>query len=160
MKVDNPESLITVLVSAAIHTKEVLTRKHILADDATRVGTFATSVRSEMNNYSGADKGSLSSWLTAKGRWGDILSLQDARYSYGYHGSYDTNDINHIIESATERIMEINPETLDVELKRLDRQVDASRTFITRARQINNDAEKILTDFNVLSNKIKEDLVA
>jgi len=157
MKVNNPESLITVLVNAAIHTKEVLTRKHMLADDATRAGTFATSVRSEMTSYQGTDKMSLSSWLTSKGRWGDVLTLQNTG---GYHGSYDQNDIGHIIESATERITEINPETLDVELKRLDRKVDASRTFITRARQINNDAAKILTDFEVLSNKIKEDLVA
>lgn len=160
MRVDNPESLITVLVSAAIHTKEVLTRKHMLADDAVTSGTFVTSVRSEMNNYQGNDKTNLSSWLTAKGRWSGVLTLAHTSSGYGYHGSVDQANIEHIIESASKRITEINPETLDVELKRIDRKVDASRTFITRARQINNEAEKILTDFKVLSNKIEEDLVA
>ncbi len=161
MKVSNPESLITVLVDAAVHTRNVMTRRHIVQEDSIRAGQFMTSLRSQMDDYRGNDQKDLSSWLTDKGRWADILVLKTTnhrRISYGFQ--YSIDELQHIVEIARTRIKEISPDILEVELNELDRRLDSSKTFITRAKQVNKEAEGVMGEFEDLANKIEEDLVA
>lgn len=155
MRIKNTDKVVSILISAAIHANNVMTRKHVVPERRIRVGEFITCIRREIAGlFVGAEGKNLLDKLTDKHTWSDILELK-AEKSRPWQSSCVSN-LDHIVELAKMQIDSNNPKVIELSLNQLDNTLDEAQTFIDRLQENNEETGEVLEEFYTLINNMSD----
>ena len=158
-KVKELDRIADALVQAAISANNVMMRKHIVPSRNVRVGEFVTCIRRELaaipmpptGTRYGRDTSRRDYWmerLTNTDCWFDILEL------YG-NGFKINAEAMHVVELAQSRMTETSPAIIEFNLRKLDETLDNTESFLTRIQENNEEAGRIMDEFELLINSMK-----